>query len=133
MSETAIRQSIIDHCRAMNASGLNQGTSGNISVRQGGRMLITPSGIPYDKTTPDMIASLSLDSDGAYDGPKKPSVALLTSRLKPSRRSPQMMYASMARPSGQNTMKPITISAMVAGVQAGRINADVFIFSRSFC
>ncbi len=74
MSETAIRQSIIDHCRAMNASGLNQGTSGNISVRQGGRMLITPSGIPYDKTTPDMIASLSLDSDGAYDGPKKPSV-----------------------------------------------------------
>ena len=38
----------------------------------------------------------------------------------------------MARPSGQNTMKPITISAMVAGVQAGRINAVVFIFSRSF-
>jgi hypothetical protein len=29
-------------------------------------------------------------------------------------------------------MKPITISAMVAGVHAGRINADVFIFSRSF-
>jgi hypothetical protein len=29
-------------------------------------------------------------------------------------------------------MKPITISAMVAGVQAGRINAEVFIFSHSF-
>jgi hypothetical protein len=29
-------------------------------------------------------------------------------------------------------MKPITISAMVAGVQAGRISAVVFIFSRSF-
>jgi hypothetical protein len=29
-------------------------------------------------------------------------------------------------------MKPITISAMVAGVHAGRINAEVFIFSRSF-
>jgi hypothetical protein len=29
-------------------------------------------------------------------------------------------------------MKPITINAMVAGVQAGRINADVFIFSHSF-
>ncbi|BCG76887.1 hypothetical protein MesoLj113b_04290 [Mesorhizobium sp. 113-3-3] len=38
----------------------------------------------------------------------------------------------MAKPSGQNTMKPITINAMVAGVQAGRINADVFIFSHSF-
>ena len=33
----------------------------------------------------------------------------------------------MARPSGQNTMKPITIRAMVAGVQAGRISAVVFI------
>ena len=29
-------------------------------------------------------------------------------------------------------MKPMTISAMVAGVQAGRIRAVVFIFSRSF-
>ena len=33
----------------------------------------------------------------------------------------------MARPSGQNTMKPITISAMVAGVHAGRINAELVI------
>src|SRR5688572_3204970 len=38
----------------------------------------------------------------------------------------------MARPSGQNTMKPITIRAMVAGVHAGRISADVLMFSRSF-
>ena len=74
MNELAIRQSIIDHCRAMNASGLNQGTSGNISVRFGERMLITPSGIPYDTMTPDMIASLPLSGDGDYDGPKKPSV-----------------------------------------------------------
>jgi hypothetical protein len=29
-------------------------------------------------------------------------------------------------------MKPTTISAMVAGVHAGRINAEVFMFSRSF-
>ena len=29
-------------------------------------------------------------------------------------------------------MKPITINAMVAGVQAGRINADVFISFQSF-
>src|SRR4051812_193149 len=38
----------------------------------------------------------------------------------------------MARPSGQKTMKPSTIRPMVAGVQAGRISALVFIFSRSF-
>ena len=29
------RQAIIDACRRMNALGINQGTSGNISVRHG--------------------------------------------------------------------------------------------------
>lgn len=73
MDEHALRQSIIDHCLAMNASGLNQGTSGNISVRRGDVMLITPSGIPYDQTTPEMIAAMPLDGGGAWAGPKKPS------------------------------------------------------------
>ena len=39
MSDTALRQSVIDACRHMNATGINQGTSGNISVRVGDRML----------------------------------------------------------------------------------------------
>ncbi len=72
--ETQLRQSIIDRCRWMNAIGLNQGTSGNISVRHGDEMLITPSGIPYDSMTPDMIAAMPLSrSDGSYRGPLRPS------------------------------------------------------------
>jgi L-fuculose-phosphate aldolase len=71
--DRALRQSIIDTCLWMNASGLNQGTSGNISVRSGDRMLITPSATPYEAMTPDMIASMPLDGDGAWDGPLKPS------------------------------------------------------------
>jgi L-fuculose-phosphate aldolase len=75
MDEQELRRSIIDHCRQMNATGLNQGTSGNISLRHGDRMLITPSAIPYDEMEHGMIASLSLDStDGVWEGPKKPSV-----------------------------------------------------------
>ena len=75
MRELDIRRSIIDHCRQMNATGLNQGTSGNISVRHGDRMLITPSAIPYDEMEPEMIASLAIDgTDGAWEGPRKPSV-----------------------------------------------------------
>jgi L-fuculose-phosphate aldolase len=75
MDELDIRRSIIDHCRQMNETGLNQGTSGNISVRHGDRMLITPSSIPYGEIEPDMIASIALDAtDGAWEGPKKPSV-----------------------------------------------------------
>lgn len=73
-AERAQRQAIIDACRFMNASGLNQGTSGNVSVRMGDRMLITPSATPYDRMTPDMIASMPIEGPrGTWDGPLKPS------------------------------------------------------------
>ncbi|MEM9106044.1 MAG: class II aldolase/adducin family protein [Pseudomonadota bacterium] len=74
-SNNDIRQRIIDACIKMNRSGLNQGTSGNISVRVDDRMLITPTSIPYDQTTPDMIASLDLSGDMRveWEGPKPPS------------------------------------------------------------
>lgn len=72
--ERAIRAEIVARCREMNASGINQGTSGNISVRFGDRMLISPSAVPYDDLTPEMIASVALDDDGgAWSGPMKPS------------------------------------------------------------
>ncbi|MFT5929500.1 MAG: L-fuculose-phosphate aldolase, partial [Candidatus Azotimanducaceae bacterium] len=44
------RQSIIDACLWMNSSGLNQGTSGNISIRTAEGILITPSSLPYEET-----------------------------------------------------------------------------------
>ena len=72
--EPELRRQIIDHCIAMNENGLNQGTSGNISVRCGDAMLISPSGIPYHTLKPDMIARMSLDDPtGAWSGPRKPS------------------------------------------------------------
>lgn len=73
MSELNIRKEIIEACKEMNALGINQGTSGNISAKYDGRMLISPSATPYDQCTPDMVASLPLDSTGGYDGPRKPS------------------------------------------------------------
>ena len=58
----------------MNASGLNQGTSGNISVRHRARMLITPTAIPYDAMTPDMIAAFPIEGDyGSWEGTRLPS------------------------------------------------------------
>ena len=72
--ELALREKIIELCREMNASGLNQGTSGNISARVDGDMLITPSGIPYESMEPDMIARMGVDDDaGDWEGPCRPS------------------------------------------------------------
>ena len=73
MQDTPLRAQIIQHCLDMNATGINKGMSGNISVKSGDRMLITPSAVPYDQMQPQMIASMPLDGDGAYDGPLKPS------------------------------------------------------------
>ena len=74
MNETETRQKIIGFCLEMNASGLNQGTSGNISARHDGAMLITPSGVPYADLEPDAIVRMRLDSDDyAWEGDLKPS------------------------------------------------------------
>ncbi|WP_084174607.1 class II aldolase/adducin family protein [Afifella pfennigii] len=73
-AERALREKIVALCRQMNASGLNQGTSGNISARFEDKLLITPSGIPYEEMQPETIAALALEGEyGAFDGPKKPS------------------------------------------------------------
>lgn len=72
--EQKLRQEIIDTCLAMNAQGINQGTSGNVSVRHGKAMLITPSGVPYEALTPADIVAMPLEGDdGAYDGKLAPS------------------------------------------------------------
>lgn len=65
------REAIVAACRRMNALGLNQGTSGNISVRHGDRILITPSSIPYEEMTPEDIVPLTMD--GTPQGNRKPS------------------------------------------------------------
>jgi L-fuculose-phosphate aldolase len=73
-AEKALRAEIVARCREMNASGINQGTSGNISARFEDRMLISPSAVPYDQMEPEMIASIALDDpSGAWEGPLKPS------------------------------------------------------------
>lgn len=67
------RQHIIDTCLALDARGLNQGTSGNVSVRDGnGGFFLTPSGLPYDQMKPDDIVRVDLTS-GEVTGLRRPS------------------------------------------------------------
>jgi L-fuculose-phosphate aldolase len=65
------RQSLIDACLRMNALGINQGTSGNISVRDADGMLITPTALPYDRMRPDDI--VFVDRGGRAEGRRRPS------------------------------------------------------------
>ncbi|WP_328556280.1 class II aldolase/adducin family protein [Streptomyces sp. NBC_00358] len=43
------------------ADGLVVGTSGNVSVRVGDTVLVTPTGVPYDRLTHDDIVGVDLD------------------------------------------------------------------------
>ncbi|WP_027796068.1 L-fuculose-phosphate aldolase [Paraburkholderia acidipaludis] len=65
------RQAIIDACRRMNALGVNQGTSGNISVRHEDGMLVTPTSMPYDAMQPEDI--VFMNADGKWEGARQPS------------------------------------------------------------
>lgn len=74
MDEATLRQEIVEQARAMNALGINQGTSGNISARCGERMLITPSATPYETMQPEQIAAMRFKGKrGAWVGKLKPS------------------------------------------------------------
>jgi len=67
----ANRQAIIDACLDMERIGINQGTSGNISVRQDDGLLITPTSKPYAEMEPQDIVFLRMD--GTSEGPLRPS------------------------------------------------------------
>jgi len=55
-------QQLLNTALEMNAIGINQGTSGNVSVRnKGPGYMITPSGKPYDECMATDMVSMTLD------------------------------------------------------------------------
>lgn len=71
MSDRQLRKDIVAACLRMNETGLNQGTSGNISVRYKDGLLITPSGLAYEEMGPEDV--VFMHADGSYEGTYKPS------------------------------------------------------------
>ena len=61
--ERAARLSVVRACQEMTALGINQGTSGNISIRSGSGMLVTPSGMPYAEMEPDDLVFMDWDGN----------------------------------------------------------------------
>ncbi|MFY9628402.1 MAG: class II aldolase/adducin family protein, partial [Methylocystis sp.] len=74
MTQTEKRAAIVAAARELERLGLNQGSAGNISLRDGDAMLITPSGVPSDRLRAEDIARMALEGpDGVYGGPLPPS------------------------------------------------------------
>lgn len=71
MTDSSLRQHLLAIARAMNGQGLNQGTSGNVSVRDGEGYWITPSALAYDLCQPEDV--VWMDGTGQPQGRRRPS------------------------------------------------------------
>jgi len=69
--KTAARREMVDICRRMNSTGINQGTAGNLSARIDNGFLITPTSLPYERMAPEDIVEMGFD--GTFAGKHRPS------------------------------------------------------------
>lgn len=73
MTENEIRQAVKDAGVRLVASGLVQGTWGNISIRlDDNRMVVTPSGLDYTRLKPEDMVVVDINTL-EYDSPIKPT------------------------------------------------------------
>lgn len=66
----------------MNQAGINQGMSGNASVRTDRGCLVTPSGVPYDEMTPSMMLHIDLDGQVLERSSSAPAELVPTSEWR---------------------------------------------------
>jgi L-fuculose-phosphate aldolase len=69
------REQLVGYCGRMAADGLAVGAAGNLSVRVGEHVAITPSGVPYPDLAPGDICVVTLAGD-EVDAPETPSTEL---------------------------------------------------------
>ena len=61
----ALRRDIIAAANRLGPSGLSHGKTGNVSARCDGGFLVTPTGMPYPRLTPDSIVEVGMDGTPA--------------------------------------------------------------------
>jgi L-fuculose-phosphate aldolase len=66
------RAAVVACCRRLRVERLVVGTAGNVSVRVGDRVVLTPSGLDYDAMTAELVGVHGLDG-AAIDAPLRPT------------------------------------------------------------
>ena len=69
--ENQLREQLVEHYKKVEALGLNEMSSGNLSVRFGDRMLISQNGASAESISVNSIVDTAFD--GTYQGDFKPS------------------------------------------------------------
>ena len=73
LDDQSLRHQVVTVARRMNGTGLNQGTSGNLSVRIEGGLLVTPSSLPYEQMEADDLVALDLSGQPLRERQRRPS------------------------------------------------------------
>ena len=73
LEDNKLREELVLISKRTNSIGLNQGLSGNLSVRINDGILITPSSVPYEEMRPKDLVALDLLGNPLIEGQLKPS------------------------------------------------------------
>lgn len=68
-----IQSEVVKIAKQCYDTGLTVGTSGNVSVRKGNIMYITPSALPYNEMTKEDVLEVNLSTGEVVKGHRKPS------------------------------------------------------------
>jgi L-fuculose-phosphate aldolase len=63
------REGLADVCRTLASRGLVLGTAGNVSVRAGDQVVVTPTGCTFESVSPEDMSVVELDGADLVDGP----------------------------------------------------------------
>jgi L-fuculose-phosphate aldolase len=80
------RTAVVRACQQLLATGLVRGTSGNVSVRRGEAVAVSPTGVPYPELTPDAVPVVDLDGsplDGSLAPTSELALHLAVYRARP--------------------------------------------------
>jgi L-fuculose-phosphate aldolase len=69
------REAIVTTCQELSRAGLVVGTAGNVSVREGDLVAVSPSGLRYAELTPELVGVHRLDG-AAVEAPLQPTSEL---------------------------------------------------------
>jgi len=119
MSEDALRREIVAVAQALDLAGFCPSKSGNVSARHGAGLLITPSGLPYARMTPEDLIHLSLDG------------VVLAGRGKPSSEWPFHTEIYKARPDAQAIVH--THSPRATALACARRGVPAFHYMIALC
>ena len=63
------REALADACRRLSSEGLVIGTAGNLSVRAGEQVVVTPTGCTFESVSPDDMSVVELDGSEVEGAP----------------------------------------------------------------